>query len=220
VPVLKNSLSNWQWTGETSNYFASLGTSTAYGGLGSDSTGLFTQGGNVYGVAAITDGTSNTIAFGESLVGDGTIETVRWRDGPVLQGARKRYYDVTTFSAAVLADLQACQAGLEAQNAATKGKYNQKGFRWSEDDGGFGMFNTVVPPSSMQFQFAWCAFRNRPNSNASDGAYQNTSSNHPGGANFLFGDGSARFLKSSIAIKTYWALGTKANGEVVSSDTY
>ena len=44
-------------------------------GWDSDTTGPFTQGGRVYGVQNITDGTSNTIAFGESLVGDATIQT-------------------------------------------------------------------------------------------------------------------------------------------------
>jgi hypothetical protein len=33
-------------------------------------------------------------------------------------------------------------------------------------------------------------------------------------------DGSARFVKSSISMATWWALGTKGNGEVVSSDSY
>jgi prepilin-type N-terminal cleavage/methylation domain-containing protein/prepilin-type processing-associated H-X9-DG protein len=45
-------------------------------------------------------------------------------------------------------------------------------------------------------------------------------SHHPGGANFLFVDGSVRFLKSSISIFTYCALGSRAGGEVVSSDSY
>jgi prepilin-type N-terminal cleavage/methylation domain-containing protein/prepilin-type processing-associated H-X9-DG protein len=45
-------------------------------------------------------------------------------------------------------------------------------------------------------------------------------SQHPGGANILFGDGSVRFLKTTINLATLRALGTRANGEVVSSDSY
>jgi prepilin-type N-terminal cleavage/methylation domain-containing protein/prepilin-type processing-associated H-X9-DG protein len=43
---------------------------------------------------------------------------------------------------------------------------------------------------------------------------------HPGGSNFAFGDGSVRFLKNSINMVTYCALGSRAGGEVVSSDSY
>jgi prepilin-type N-terminal cleavage/methylation domain-containing protein/prepilin-type processing-associated H-X9-DG protein len=43
---------------------------------------------------------------------------------------------------------------------------------------------------------------------------------HPGGANFGFGDGSVRFLKQTIAMPVYCALGSRAGGEVVSSDAY
>ena len=54
---------------------------------------------------------------------------------------------------------------------------------------------------------------------------------HPGGANFLFGDGSVHFLKSTIDMGSptwggivnsgvYRKLGTRAGGEVVTSDSY
>ena len=43
---------------------------------------------------------------------------------------------------------------------------------------------------------------------------------HPGGANFAFADGSVRFIKDSINMPTYRALGTRALGEVVSADQY
>jgi len=43
---------------------------------------------------------------------------------------------------------------------------------------------------------------------------------HPGGVNFVKGDGSVNFIKSSISLLTYRALSTRAGGEVISSDAY
>jgi prepilin-type N-terminal cleavage/methylation domain-containing protein/prepilin-type processing-associated H-X9-DG protein len=43
---------------------------------------------------------------------------------------------------------------------------------------------------------------------------------HPGGANFVFADGSVHFLKTSINLVTYCALGSRDGGEVISSDAY
>src|SRR5207253_3601236 len=40
-------------------------------------------------------------------------------------------------------------------------------------------------------------------------------SRHPGGFNALFGDGSVRFLRSSINPQTFHALITKSGGEVI-----
>ena len=48
----------------------------------------------------------------------------------------------------------------------------------------------------------------------------NLSSYHPGGANVALADGSVRFLKSSTNMFTIWALGSKAGGEVISSDSF
>ena len=48
----------------------------------------------------------------------------------------------------------------------------------------------------------------------------NMSSYHPGGANAAFADGSVRFIKSSVAMNIMWSLGSKAGGEIVSSDQY
>jgi prepilin-type N-terminal cleavage/methylation domain-containing protein/prepilin-type processing-associated H-X9-DG protein len=45
-------------------------------------------------------------------------------------------------------------------------------------------------------------------------------SNHPGGANFAFGDGSVRFLKNTIDPKVYRWLGNRADGEITSSDQF
>jgi prepilin-type N-terminal cleavage/methylation domain-containing protein/prepilin-type processing-associated H-X9-DG protein len=45
-------------------------------------------------------------------------------------------------------------------------------------------------------------------------------SRHPGGANFLFADGSVHFLKNSINRVTYANLGSRAGGEIVSADSY
>jgi prepilin-type N-terminal cleavage/methylation domain-containing protein/prepilin-type processing-associated H-X9-DG protein len=43
---------------------------------------------------------------------------------------------------------------------------------------------------------------------------------HPGGSNFAFGDGSVRFIKSSISPTVYRRLANRADGEVIDSDQY
>ncbi len=43
---------------------------------------------------------------------------------------------------------------------------------------------------------------------------------HPGGANFLFADGSVRFIKEKRPLALFQSLATRAGGEVVSSDSY
>jgi len=45
-------------------------------------------------------------------------------------------------------------------------------------------------------------------------------SNHAGGANFAFADGSVKFVKTTINFNVYQALSTRGNGEIVSSDAF
>jgi prepilin-type N-terminal cleavage/methylation domain-containing protein/prepilin-type processing-associated H-X9-DG protein len=225
-PIRPTDQTDGPTAGLNNNYLASVGTSTNYSANfpGQDTTGVFTQGGRSYGFQHITDGSSNTIAFGESLIGDLTIEQVKWRDGPLTSGGYAAgggpVYDASANYNAVLTDLNACQTAFaNPKPDSNTGINNIKGFRWCEDGGGMALFNTIVPPTSSQYTFTYCGLSGM-NSNATDQPYQNANSNHPGGANFLFADGSVHFIKSSIAIRTYWALGTKANGEIISSDSY
>jgi prepilin-type N-terminal cleavage/methylation domain-containing protein/prepilin-type processing-associated H-X9-DG protein len=220
-----------QWAGRLNNYFASVGTTLAYQGA-KETTGVFTQAGRVYGVQNITDGTSNTIAFAEAVVGPGSgayqshSQQQLFRNGtnvnPSSTAGSASLSDANQNIKAVLADMQTCQmAALTLPSGdGVQGTLNEddKGARWAADDGGFSLINTVVPPSSTQYSFACCAFSGAYG--CDDGTFENVNSMHPGGANVLFADGSVRFLKSSISLGTYWALGTKANGEVISSDSY
>jgi prepilin-type N-terminal cleavage/methylation domain-containing protein/prepilin-type processing-associated H-X9-DG protein len=52
------------------------------------------------------------------------------------------------------------------------------------------------------------------------GEFTGARSRHPGGVNSLFGDGSVRFIKNSIAPMTWVGLGSIGSGEVISSDSY
>jgi prepilin-type N-terminal cleavage/methylation domain-containing protein/prepilin-type processing-associated H-X9-DG protein len=43
---------------------------------------------------------------------------------------------------------------------------------------------------------------------------------HPGGANFLFSDGTVRFVKEQVGFSVFQALATRAGGEVLSADQF
>ncbi|WP_406696805.1 DUF1559 domain-containing protein [Singulisphaera sp. Ch08] len=45
-------------------------------------------------------------------------------------------------------------------------------------------------------------------------------SRHPGGVNFVFGDGSVKFIKNTITPAVYQGLATRGGGEILSADSY
>ena len=71
---------------------------------------------------------------------------------------------------------------------------------------------TDVSPYCNQNTYPW----NPPCTNANSGfAHKAARSNHSGGVNTLFADGSVHFISNNIALTTWRALGTMNGGEVV-----
>jgi prepilin-type N-terminal cleavage/methylation domain-containing protein/prepilin-type processing-associated H-X9-DG protein len=224
------------WPPNTNSYKGSLGTTTAVFGTGgylngqpdpfnlnggasatTTSTGIFTAW-NCFGIRDITDGTSNTIAFAESLVGDAVNVVPTHRNNSVtgVTGATNaEAADASTLNwqTIIMPAIQACTTAYNTGMNIT----GQNGLRWGYGAAGITLFQTVVPPNgapwnSCQDQCGGCALNYTQ--------FANAQSNHPGGVNVLMGDGSSRFIKNSINPQTWMALGTRANGEVISSDSY
>jgi len=187
------------------------------------STGVFAHV-QCYGIQAITDGSSNTMAFSETLVSDQRHFT-KFRDG-IAAGANNPGAPATTtagaeaFTAgltAVTLDLQQCASWFQTQQNPPWS--DDKGFRWGTGSPGVTLYNSIVPPNSQLYPFAGCRF-GCGGCGFEFGSYENVSSLHPGGCNVMMADDSVRFIKNSIDMITWWKLGTKAGGEVVSSDSY
>jgi prepilin-type N-terminal cleavage/methylation domain-containing protein/prepilin-type processing-associated H-X9-DG protein len=205
------------------SYHSSQGTTTYWGN--SVTTGVFSWIATK-SITAITDGTSNTVAFSEAMVGGVTSAQMRQNavsgaSGIVTSGANNaQIYDASTNPTAVLAALQACNTTWSA-NAGQNYYGNNRGNRWGWGHTGWTIFNTIVPPSSLTYPWSACRSDCGPGPCGTDSSpFANSSSYHSGGANVMLADGSVRFIKSSIAIQTWWALGTIANGEAISGDAF
>jgi prepilin-type processing-associated H-X9-DG protein len=73
--------------------------------------------------------------------------------------------------------------------------------------------NAVLPPD-------WLNYSQIPGGPCNNLGQWGFRSFHPGGANFAFADGSVKFIKNSINLVTYRALGTRNLGEIISADQY
>jgi prepilin-type N-terminal cleavage/methylation domain-containing protein/prepilin-type processing-associated H-X9-DG protein len=197
------------------SYCSSYGTTTV--GYNTTSTGLFSYG-TAYGIRDCIDGSSNTIAYGEVLVGDSQNTPAKRSNGVMNAAGVVGYFDAeATVYTNVQADLNACTTAYLAGNPTSGNFHNSMGFMWFVGTLGASMFNTIVPPNSTQYKWGGC--KNSGGGWAEGMNYVVSSSNHSGGCNFLMGDGSVRFIKSTVNPQTYMASGTRANGEVISSDS-
>ena len=188
------------------------------------------------GFAQITDGSSNTALLSETHVGAGPTpvagnvtlssvngrgDTYMWRPtgGQVTTGT-----DMGAAGGPIAqAFVQSCLAipgNVVAFNTGG-GLSPPNGCVWIGGNPGSCMmwdaYNHFMPPNSFACD------------STSDGNTEGyaslvdafpPASNHPGGINVGFADGSVRFIKNSIGLQTWWSIGTRNGGEVLSSDSY
>ncbi len=165
---------------------------------------------------SVSDGTSNTALWSEAVTG--TTQDVLAGSG---QAEKRAYYNTaannkTMTPEAVMQFLAACQAIAPG----TKQQGRSRGTAWQISYpyyAIYSLYNHVGAPNSRLCSNAVAS----GNTGALDvfGTAPPTSY-HPGGVNMAMTDGSVRFVKDSVNLSTWWALGTRSGGEVISSDAY
>ncbi|MDG3003870.1 DUF1559 domain-containing protein [Paludisphaera mucosa] len=206
------------------NYFASMGTTSRNweGDCGWSNApckpqgvtgffGLFIS----YGLADVPDGSANTILFAEKLTGKANGGSSYRGNGVTGANLTQAIYDASSNVAGTMSDLQACATAFNANNNIS----DQAGRYWAFGATGYTLFNTIQTPNDNQYKFGSCRWGcGGCGIDASN--YIDASSAHSGGVNVLLGDGSVRFVKDSVNRATWWGLGTRDNGEVISSDAF
>jgi len=206
------------------NYFASVGTTsnlvsqatTNYPNTsamsGFPTTGLFGFQ-RVCGLRDIQDGTSNTIAFSESTVGSTKSILGQINIGliNITAAASGQFADGWQNQQAVITALNACDTAWTQRTGAID---RQRGLTWVHGSMAFTLVNTLALPNSSKWSY--CA----DGGSGSASTFSEADSYHSGGVNCLMGDGSVKFIKNSVSRNTWWSLGTKAGGEVISADAY
>jgi prepilin-type N-terminal cleavage/methylation domain-containing protein/prepilin-type processing-associated H-X9-DG protein len=161
-------------------------------------------------IATVSDGTSNTVIFSEYI---------RGQDNANIDGPSQIYKD-NVDSASNPAPLPQLVANCMAVPLVSQGNplgssdQWQKGADWlNQNCGKGGGYSHVMYPNARACYFS--------STNASKTyTMVNASSFHPGGVNVAFLDGSVKFIKNSVNPPAWWAISTKAGGEVVSADSY
>jgi prepilin-type N-terminal cleavage/methylation domain-containing protein/prepilin-type processing-associated H-X9-DG protein len=174
------------------------------------------------GFESITDGTSNTALFSERLVGLNGSPPVYVNSTDNKRGifnvsgggaARSGYAGATQF-VANCRNLPGTQQAIQSWGS---GAYWFASYPWHVT---INDYLHMGPPNSLSCQNpateyfgSWLTFVG-PSHSAPP------TSNHPGGVNICLGDGSVKFVKDTVNLQTWWALGTRKGGETISSDGY
>ena len=166
--------------------------------------------------AEFTDGMSNTVAVSETIR---SLASSTYANDPT------RVFLVTgdnkTSGAPLTSDADYVSICL-ALPASTTQFQATKGVRWHYGAPGHSMYNHRRAPNDPGPDCRG----GLPHSDKSDPNWSNLSLNvtsrsqHAGGVNSLMADGSVKFMKNTISIATWQALGSRNGGEVVSADAY
>lgn len=223
------------WNTSWTNYAANIGgappisgwsgaivpmAKSSNGSMADSMYALYNSNATTIGMQSLTDGTSNTASFSEKLVGIST-STPPTQGGP---NAKRFHFAIsatesmdTGGSAGALAFVATCKSltGLDTTDTPF-GIYTSA--VWAGSHGctlRFNSYDHFMPPNSAS---CYSSAGGNPVGDAMDAL--TAMSNHSGGVNVGFCDGSVRFVKDSVSLQAWWALGTRSGGEVVSSDAY
>jgi len=176
----------------------------------------------------ITDGTANTALFSEHLfsttapytAGDASVT-------PGGQNGRRGLFPVpstVTLDQASTANAQAfvsaCQ-GLPVGTAPLAGIGFGAQWLMSIDYAtANNAYTHVMAPNGISCTGSNDATGYYSGVNGGFGAAISATSNHPGGVNVGFCDGSVKFIRETIGLQTWWALGTRSGHEIISADAF
>jgi len=175
-----------------------------------------------FGFESVTDGTSNTALFSERLVGlpnnpTVTVSSVDGRRG-IYNASYPGALDVPNGQAVAQQAVMTCRSlpgSTQSGGTYLSGAHWSLAYPWHISNSGFTLFNT---PNGIS-----CVSTSDPvggNIWGGTSSMINATSNHSGGVNMCLTDGSVRFIKDSINMVTWWALGSKAGGETIGADQF
>ena len=113
--------------------------------------------------------------------------------------------------------VQQCAGGLKTPGDRTSNHTSMLGMGWAWGLPGFSIGNVVQAPNPKTPN---CSVDSGSSNTIWNPGMWTLSSRHPGGANVVLADGSVRFLKDSTGLPAVWSLGSRAQGEVISSDSF